>query len=65
MLPGFFSGGPAEDIEAKKSAQWANIPLGRLGTPRDVAEAALFLAAPTSGYVTGVALAVDGGYTAK
>jgi NAD(P)-dependent dehydrogenase (short-subunit alcohol dehydrogenase family) len=65
MLPSFFSGGPGEDVEAKKRAQWASIPLGRLGTPQDVAEAALFLAAPAAGYVTGVALAVDGGYTAK
>jgi NAD(P)-dependent dehydrogenase (short-subunit alcohol dehydrogenase family) len=65
MLPGFFSGGPGEDIEAKKRTQWANIPLGRLGTPQDVADAALFLAAPTAAYITGVALPVDGGYTAK
>jgi NAD(P)-dependent dehydrogenase (short-subunit alcohol dehydrogenase family) len=65
MLPEFFSGGRGEDVAAKKHAQWANIPLGRLGTPQDVADAALFLAAPTAGYITGVALAVDGGYTAK
>jgi NAD(P)-dependent dehydrogenase (short-subunit alcohol dehydrogenase family) len=65
MLPSFYAGGTDEDIEAKKRAAWASIPLGRLGAPQDVAEAALFLAAPTSGYITGVALPVDGGYTAK
>jgi NAD(P)-dependent dehydrogenase (short-subunit alcohol dehydrogenase family) len=39
-------------------------PLGRLGTPLDVAYAALYLASEESQWVTGVALPVDGGYTA-
>lgn len=36
-------------------------PLGRLGTPQDVAEAALFLASDAAGFITGESLAVDGG----
>jgi 3-oxoacyl-[acyl-carrier protein] reductase len=39
----------------------ATIPLGRLGRPSDVANAALFLADPASEFVTGVCLEVDGG----
>lgn len=39
-------------------------PLGRLGTPMDVAYAALYLASEESQWVTGIALSVDGGYTA-
>jgi NAD(P)-dependent dehydrogenase (short-subunit alcohol dehydrogenase family) len=39
-------------------------PLGRFGQPEDVAAAILFLASDEAGYVTGVALPVDGGYTA-
>ncbi|MBT9288445.1 glucose 1-dehydrogenase [Prosthecodimorpha staleyi] len=39
----------------------ASIPLGRLSTPRDIANAALFLASDEADFVTGVALEVDGG----
>jgi NAD(P)-dependent dehydrogenase (short-subunit alcohol dehydrogenase family) len=43
-------------------AQW--YPLGRVGTPDDVASAALFLASDDAAWITGVALPVDGGITA-
>ena len=39
-------------------------PMGRLGQPREVAYAALYLASDDSRHVTGTALTVDGGYTA-
>jgi NAD(P)-dependent dehydrogenase (short-subunit alcohol dehydrogenase family) len=39
----------------------AEIPLGRLGTARDVANAALFLASDEAAYITGIELVVDGG----
>jgi len=43
----------------------ATIPQRRLATPEDVAAAVLFLASDDSHHVTGVTLAVDGGYTAQ
>ena len=39
-------------------------PLGRLGTPRDVAEAVLFLISPASAWISGANLVVDGGMSA-
>ncbi len=42
----------------------ARIPLGRLGEPDDVANAAVYLASPAAKMVTGHTLAVDGGWTA-
>jgi 3-oxoacyl-[acyl-carrier protein] reductase len=39
----------------------AAIPAGRLGTPADMAGAALFLASPLAAYVNGQTLVVDGG----
>lgn len=40
------------------------VPLQRLGSPEDMAAAAVFLTSPASSYVTGHVLVVDGGYTA-
>ena len=42
-------------------AEAAHRPLGRIGTPEDIAHAALFLASQASSFVTGTALVVDGG----
>ena len=42
----------------------SHIPLGRPGTPEEIASATLFLAAPDSSYVNGAILTVDGGWTA-
>ena len=39
----------------------ATIPLGRFGTVDDIGQAAVFLASPLAGYITGVVLCVDGG----
>ncbi len=42
----------------------ANTPLGRFGSPADLAGAALFLASPAAAFVTGQTLYVDGGFLA-
>jgi 3-oxoacyl-[acyl-carrier protein] reductase len=41
----------------------ARIPAGRMGTPADMAGAALFLASPLADYVVGQTIRVDGGMT--
>jgi len=47
------------------AAEWrAAVPLGRFGTPQDVAAAAVFLCSDEAGYVTGHVMAVDGGFLA-
>ena len=49
--------------DAERSALiLARTPLGRWGTPEDVADPVLFLASPAARFVTGVILPVDGGY---
>ena len=40
----------------------SNVPLGRIGTPDDIAAAALFLASDDADYITGQVLGVNGGY---
>jgi NAD(P)-dependent dehydrogenase (short-subunit alcohol dehydrogenase family) len=47
--------------EAAIAAVGATVPLGRMGTPADVASACLFLASPLAAYVSGANLAVHGG----
>ena len=58
-----FLGREAQDVE-KALAQMISLhPLGRIGTPRDVANAALWLVSEESSFVTGINLVVDGGRT--
>jgi 3-oxoacyl-[acyl-carrier protein] reductase len=57
-----------EGMKAHRSAEFirsmeASVPLGRLGTPRDVANAVLYLASDEAEYVTGTTIVVDGGQT--
>ncbi|HET6432415.1 SDR family NAD(P)-dependent oxidoreductase [Dyella sp.] len=50
-----------QDEPALYAATLAKIPFGRFGTPDEVAHAALFLASPWAGWITGQTLVVDGG----
>ena len=60
----YFKGGVWNMIETNMPAMYKGmmdrIPMGRMGTPADIAQAAVFLASPASSYTTGVNLVVDG-----
>ena len=58
MLPDFLGDGDPEEALARFRA---TVPIGRLSTPTDVANAALFLASDEAEFLTGVMLEVDGG----
>jgi 3-oxoacyl-[acyl-carrier protein] reductase len=57
LLASFMGG----DTPENRKKFIATIPLGRLSTPRDMANAALYLASDEAEFITGVALEVDGG----
>jgi 3-oxoacyl-[acyl-carrier protein] reductase len=62
VAPGFIATDMTEGLaEAQKATLLAQIPVGRLGTPQEVADAVLFLASPAAGYITGCELHVNGG----
>ncbi|MBL0915290.1 MAG: SDR family oxidoreductase, partial [Sphingopyxis sp.] len=63
VLPGA-SGDPAE-AAANEAKLMANVPMGRLVQAGEVADAALWLVSDEASFVTGVALPVDGGFTAR
>jgi len=51
-------------IEEARQRSTDGIPMGRVGTPEEVANAALFLSSPQASYITGVILTMDGAKTA-
>jgi NAD(P)-dependent dehydrogenase (short-subunit alcohol dehydrogenase family) len=51
------------DVERMRSARSAVVPMKRMGTAWDIADASVFLASDEARYITGQVLAVDGGYT--
>ena len=55
---------PMLDVAELVEPQLAHIPMGRLGSPAEVAPAVLYLSSAQAAYVTGHTLAVDGGYLA-
>lgn len=59
----FIAGILAPEAKEQKDAIEALHPFRGLGTPQDVARAAVFLASEDAGWVTGIGLPVDGGYT--
>lgn len=58
------SGDPAE-AAANEAKLIANVPMGRLVKAGEIADAALWLASDEASFVTGIALPVDGGFTAR
>lgn len=65
IAPGFIDTDMTEKLtEEQKQGILKQVPMGRLGSGREIANAALFLASDESKYITGQVLTVDGGMTA-
>ena len=68
IVSGVFPTGIIQDILENKKVKKGlieNTPLKRIGKPRDIAKAAVFLASDKSSYITGHSLVVDGGWTCQ
>ncbi|HVP34119.1 MAG TPA: 3-oxoacyl-ACP reductase FabG [Steroidobacteraceae bacterium] len=62
VAPGFIDTDMTRALsDEQRAALLTRVPLGRLGTPEDIAAAVLFLASPQAAYITGETLHVNGG----
>ncbi|HEV2285351.1 MAG TPA: 3-oxoacyl-ACP reductase FabG [Steroidobacteraceae bacterium] len=62
VAPGFIDTDMTKSLTGEqRAALLTRVPLGRLGTPEDIAAAVVFLASPQAGYITGETLHVNGG----
>ena len=62
VAPGFIATDMTDAMtDTAKEATLAQIPLKRIGTPKDIAETVAFLASPKASYITGQVISVDGG----
>ena len=65
LAPGYIATGMVEQLsEDTRQRILDRIPMGKFGTPEDVAEAVLFLCSQGAGYITGQVLTIDGGMIA-
>jgi 3-oxoacyl-[acyl-carrier protein] reductase len=64
VAPGFIETGMTQKLDEKqREVLLRNIPMGRMGTPEDIAKVVGFLCSPEADYITGQVIAVDGGMT--
>ena len=65
LAPGYITTAMVDELtEEKRQRRLVHIPMGRFGTPEDVAEAVVFLASDGASYITGQVLTIDGGMIA-
>lgn len=65
MVDAFIGGSARHDSASMRERLLADIPLGRLGVPSDVASAATFLASDEAAFISGIAFPIDGGHGAR
>jgi 3-oxoacyl-[acyl-carrier protein] reductase len=61
IAPGFIETAMTQDDDVRRDAQKKLVPLGRFGTPEEVAALALFLCSDEASYITGQCFGIDGG----
>lgn len=61
LLPGYTATDRLKELKLSDDWMKQNIPAGRLGDPKELADLACFLASPRAAYITGQSIAIDGG----